>query len=85
MTQQDKYLHRVQQGATVPSMRAIFAHATLEAFTDADSRIETVNPSVDTLIDIYLHDYKGIDRSVTALIDPLDYYLYNITSPGEQA
>jgi hypothetical protein len=90
MTQQDKYLHRVAQGATVPSVHAIYAQEFINAVCDGDTRYAPVGilnalVTVEHVLDAHLHDVRGVDPSVTALIDPLDYYLYNITSPGEQA
>jgi hypothetical protein len=87
MTVQDKHEERIEQGASVPNWLALTATAYLEIVTDADLRIRRAKckePTVAELIDAYLHDVCGIDRAVTKLVDPVDYYLYITTSPGER-
>ncbi len=78
MTTQEKYVQRAEQRLTTVPFSVFAAQSYLEISTDADYQRDSDDPSptVEHLIDVYLHEVKRVDPAVTRLVDPLDYYLY---------
>lgn len=81
MTTQEKYLERANQGASIVPFSVFAAQSYLEVCTDADYQRDSDDPppTIAHIIDIYLHEVRGIDPAATRLIDPLDFYLYFTT------